>query len=410
VIDTNRHDEAEVLRESGRHLLDALESISEGFSLYNADDRLVLCNRRYRELLYPGIEETVVPGTSFERIIRAAAERGLIVDAIGHIDAWVEERLERHCNPRGPYLQRRSNGRWIQINERKTADGGTVTVYSDVTALKRSEAELADLVHKLQAARDQAMQASRAKSYFLANMTHELRTPLNAILGIADTLAEQARERDQQDTAEALLRIARAAKHLLDLIIGILDLSRIDAGRLALRTEDFDIAALVRDLAVAARSLAEKNGNRLLVSCPEGIGCMHADQGRVRQVLLNLLHNACKFTENGEVAFTVARGRPEGAERLEFRVADTGIGIAPDQMASLFGEFTQADVSPTRRYEGAGVGLAISRRLIRMMGGEITAESQLGHGSAFTVHLPARCEPRPRADFSLAREGSSAGK
>jgi adenylate cyclase len=401
VIDTNGHDEAEVLRASERHLIEALESISEGFSLYNADDRLVLCNRRYRELLYPGIEETVVPGTSFEQIARAAAERGLIADAIGRVDAWVDDRLRRHCNPSGPHLQRRSNGRWIQINERKTADGGTVTVYSDVTALKRSEAELADLVHKLQAARDQGMQASRAKSYFLANMTHELRTPLNAILGIAELLAEQARERDQQDTAEALLRIARAAKHLLDLIIGILDLSRIDAGRLALHTEDFDIEALVRDLAAAARSLAEKNGNRLSVSCPEGIGCMHADQGRIRQVLLSLLHNACKFTENGEVTLAVARGRPDGGERLEFQVTDTGIGIAAEQMASLFGEFTQADASSTRRYGGAGVGLAISRRLVRMMGGEITAESRPGHGSAFTVHLPARCERKPGADFSI---------
>jgi adenylate cyclase len=401
VIDTNGHDEAEVLRASERHLIEALESISEGFSLYNADDRLVLCNRRYRELLYPGIEETVVPGTSFERIVRAAAERGLIADAIGRVDAWVDDRLKHHRNPSGPYLQRRSNGCWIQVNERKTAEGGTVTVYSDVTALKRSEAELADLVHKLQAARDQGMQASRAKGYFLANMTHELRTPLNAILGIADTLAEQARERDQQDTAEALLRIARAAKHLLDLIIGVLDLSRIDAGTLALHTDDFDIAALVRDLAVAVRSLAEKNGNRLSVSCPEGIGRMHADQGRVRQVLLSLLHNACKFTENGEVALEVARGRPEGAERLEFRVTDSGIGIAPEKMASLFGEFTQADASSTRRYGGAGLGLAISRRLVRMMGGEITAESRSGHGSVFTVQLPARCEPKPGVDFSI---------
>jgi adenylate cyclase len=394
VTDSTRQDEADLLHQSERRLREALESISEGFSLYDADDRLVLCNRRYRELLYPGIEETVVPGTPFERIIRAAVERGLIVEAIGRVDTWVKERLERHRNPRGPHLQRRSNGRWIQINERKTADGGIVAVYSDVTALKRSEAELASLVHKLQAARDQVMEASRAKSYFLANMTHELRTPLNAILGIAEMLVEQTQERGQQDVAGPISRIATAGKHLLDLINGILDLTRIDAGGLALHAEDFDVAALVRNVAVAARPLAEKNGNRLSVSCPEEIGCMHADQGRIRKILLNLLHNACKFTENGEVALAATRGHGDGADRLEFRVTDTGIGIAPEQMAGLFGEFTQADASSTRKYGGTGLGLAISQRLVRIMGGEIRAESKPGRGSVFTVYLPTRCEPK----------------
>jgi signal transduction histidine kinase len=408
VTDSTRQDEADLLHQSERRLREALESISEGFSLYDAGDRLVLCNRRYRELLYPGIEETVVPGTPFERIIRAAVERGLIVEAIGRVDTWVKERLERHRNPRGPHLQRRSNGRWIQINERKTADGGIVAVYSDVTALKRSEAELASLVHKLQAARDQVMEASRAKSYFLANMTHELRTPLNAILGIAEMLVEQTQERGQQDVAGPISRIAAAGKHLLELINGILDLTRIDAGSLALHAEDFDIAALVRDVANAARPLAEKNGNRLSISCTEEIGGMHADQGRVRQVLLSLLHNACKFTENGEVSLAAARGRTDGVDWLEFRVTDSGIGIAPEQMAHLFGEFTQGDASSTRRYGGTGLGLAISQRLVRMMGGEITAESQPRRGSVFTVHLPARCEPMRGVALSIGEGGISA--
>jgi adenylate cyclase len=401
VIDRIGQEKVDVLHESERHLVEALESISEGFSLYDADDRLVLCNRRYRELLYPGKEEAIAPGTPFERIIRAAAERGLIDEAIGRVDAWVEERLERHHNPRGPHLQRRSNGRWIQVNERKTADGRMVAVYSDITALKRSEVELANLVHKLEAARDQAMEANRAKSYFLANMTHELRTPLNIILGIADMLAEQAREPGQQDLAEPVLRIATAGKHLLDLINGILDLTRIDAGSLALHAEDFDIAALVRDVVVASRPLAEKNGNRLSVSCPEEIGCMHADRSRVRQALLSLLHNACKFTENGEVALAAARGCADGVDRLEFRITDTGIGIAPERIMSLFGEFTQADASSTRKYGGTGLGLAISQRLVRMMGGEITAESEPGCGSVFTLRLPANCEPKPGVDSSI---------
>jgi signal transduction histidine kinase len=393
VIGTNETGEADLSQGSGRNLVEALESISEGFSLYDAQDRLVLCNRRYRELLYSGMEETIVPGTPFEQIIRTAVDRGLIIDAIGRVDAWVEKRLERHRNPRGPHLQRRSNGRWIQISERKTADGGTVAVYSDVTALKRSEAELASLVHELQAARDQAMEASRAKSHFLANMTHELRTPLNAILGIADTLAEQTQERDQRDVAEPILRIAAASRHLLELINGILDLTRIDAGGLALHAEDFDVAALVRDVVNATRPLAEKNGNRLSISCAEEIGSMHADQGRVRQVLFSVLHNACKFTENGDVSLAAARDRADGVDWLEFRITDSGIGIAPAQMAHLFDEFTQGDASPTRKYGGTGLGLAITQRLVRMMGGEIRAESQPGGGSIFTVRLPTRNEP-----------------
>ncbi|RWJ04881.1 MAG: hypothetical protein EOR25_30000 [Mesorhizobium sp.] len=403
VID--ERDEVEALSPSEQRLIEALESISEGFSLYDADDRLVLCNRRYRELLYPGIEDTVVSGTPFEQIIRGAAERGLIADAIGRVDAWVEERLERHRKPSDPHMQRRSHGRWIQVSEYKTADGGTVAVYTDVTALKRNEAVLADLVKELGAAHDQAMAASRAKSYFLANMTHELRTPLNAILGIADTLAEQARDRGDQDATEPLLRITTAGKGLLDLINGILDLSRVDAGSLVLHPEDFDVAALVRDVAVACRPLAEKNGNRLSVSCAEEIGCMHADQGRVRQVLRSLLDNACKFTENGVVALVVTRSSADGVDWLRFQVTDTGIGMTPEQMASVFGEFTQADASSTRRYGGTGLGLAISQRLVRMMGGEIRADSQAGHGSIFTVRLPDTCEPVP-AKEGLTRTSS----
>jgi signal transduction histidine kinase len=402
--------EGKALRPGGRQLLEALESISEGFSIYDADDRLVLCNRRYRELLYPGIEDTVVPGMPFEEIIRGAAERGLIADAIDRVDAWIEERLEHHRKPGGPHLQRRSHDRWIQVSEYKTANGGTVAVYADVTPLKRSEAVLADLVRELETARDQAMEASRAKSYFLANMTHELRTPLNAILGIADTLAEQVRDRGDQDIAEPLLRIATAGKHLLDLINSILDLSRIDAGSLVLHAEDFDVAGLVRDIAVALRPLAEKNGNRFSVSCPEEIGCMRADQRRVRQVLHSLLCNACKFTENGAVALVVSRSPAEGGDWLKFQVTDTGIGMTPEQMSGLFSEFTQADASSTRRYGGTGLGLAISQRLVWMMGGEIRAESQAGHGSIFTVRLPARCERRPEPELAIGKGGHAADK
>jgi signal transduction histidine kinase/CheY-like chemotaxis protein len=231
--------------------------------------------------------------------------------------------------------------------------------------------------------------ASRHKSQFLANMSHELRTPLNAIIGVTEMLLEDARTFGQEEQIEPHERILRAGKHLLALINDILDLSKIEAGRMELHLESFAIAPLVEDVVTTIRPLAEKNGNQVVLDCPADLGTMRADAMRVRQALLNLGSNAGKFTERGRVTVAVARRRDDGRGWITFAVSDTGIGMTAEQMAKLFEEFTQADASTTRKYGGTGLGLAISRRFCRMMGGDITVESTLGAGSTFTIRLPA---------------------
>jgi signal transduction histidine kinase/CheY-like chemotaxis protein len=231
--------------------------------------------------------------------------------------------------------------------------------------------------------------ASRHKSQFLANMSHELRTPMNAIIGVSEMLLEDARDLGRQDEIEPLDRVLRAGRHLLALINDILDLSKIEAGKMDLHIESFTVAPLVEDVATTVRSLVEKNGNQLTVDCPPGLGTMRADATRVRQALLNLASNAGKFTEQGAIRITATRGPEAGADWIRIDVADTGIGMTPEQVAKLFQDFTQADTSTTRKYGGTGLGLAISRRFCRMMGGDITVTSEPGRGSTFTIRLPA---------------------
>jgi signal transduction histidine kinase/HAMP domain-containing protein len=374
------------IREARRRLTDAIESISEGFSLYDAEHRLVLCNSVYRDLLFPGLEDAIVPGTPFETIVRRAAEKGLVRDAEGRIDDWVAERVARHRHPRGPHVLQRGDGSWIRINERQTEDGGTVAVYTDITELMRRE-------EQLEQARDTAQQATEAKSRYLASMSHELRTPLNAIIGYSEMLQEEAHDQKAEGFVPDLQRINAAGKHLLELINTVLDLSKIEAGKMDLYLESFEVATLVRDVAAVIEPLAQKNQNRLEVDCAPDAGAMRADVTKVRQALFNLLSNSCKFTERGVVSVTVTREGADG-DAILFAVRDTGIGMTPGQMARLFEEFTQADATTTRRYGGTGLGLALSRRLCRMMGGDITVTSEPGHGSTFTIWLPAEVRPQ----------------
>jgi signal transduction histidine kinase len=329
----NLENEAKSLREikeARTRLTEAIETISEGFSLYDAEDNLIVCNNRYKNL-FASHADVMEPGTPFQTIIRTAVERGLIV----HDDdeAWLAERLAMHKAASSTHVQHRSDGRWVHVNERRTANGGVVATYADITELKQREAELAGLVHELEVARDAAQEASRTKSSFLANMSHELRTPLNAIIGVTEMLQEDAREFNRADEIEPLDRVQRAARHLLALINDILDLSKIEAGKMDLVLERFPVATLIGDVVNTVESIASKNGNRIVVDCPDGIGSIYADQIRVRQALMNLVSNASKFTSNGTVTVSAVLRRAVGGDRVEFAITDTGIGMSPDQLA-----------------------------------------------------------------------------
>jgi signal transduction histidine kinase len=230
--------------------------------------------------------------------------------------------------------------------------------------------------------------ASQHKSQFLANMSHELRTPLNAIIGLTDILVNNAPRFGTEKALEPLRRVHRAGTHLLALINDILDLSKIEAGRMELNLENFLLAPVIEDVAKTIEPMAAKNGNRLVIDCPTDLGKIHADQTRVRQSLLNLASNANKFTEKGSVTIAAHRRHENGRDWITLAVTDTGIGMTPEQIGKLFQEFSQASSSTASKYGGTGLGLVISRRFCQMMGGDITVESEVGRGSTFTVRLP----------------------
>ena len=241
-------------------------------------------------------------------------------------------------------------------------------------------------------AKDAAETANRSKSAFLANMSHELRTPLNAIIGYSEMLEEDAQASGDSSFVSDLQKIRSAGKHLLGLINDVLDLSKVEAGKMRLFLETFDVSTVVDEVASTAMPLMEKNGNRFRVHCANNVGQLREDITKVRQVLLNLLSNASKFTEKGTVTLEVTREEDLAGTWVVFRVSDTGIGMTPAQLGKLFQAFTQADGSTQRKYGGTGLGLALSRKFCVMMGGDINAKSEPGKGSVFTMRLPGDVE------------------
>ncbi len=258
-------------------------------------------------------------------------------------------------------------------------------------------------------ARDAAESANRTKSTFLANMSHELRTPMNAIIGYSEILIEEAEDSGMDSLTPDLNKIRAAGKHLLSLINDVLDLSKIEAGKMSLFVEPVKINEMIRDVVSTIQPLIEKNGNKLDIRCPEDAGSMRADLTKIRQTLFNLLSNAAKFTEKGRITLAVERVPSDSGERIQFVVSDTGIGMTQEQMGRLFQAFSQADASTTRKFGGTGLGLVISRKFCQMMGGDITVESTYGTGTSFTVDLPVNAqESAPGSNESAPGPGAAA--
>ena len=576
--------------QASERFIDAINTIPEGFALYDSDDRLVLANETYRKMLHPGHEYLVKPGMTFEEVVRKALSLNVISDAVGREEEWLKQRLLRHFNPEGTQMQSRTSGGWIKISERKTRDNGTVAIYSDVTDLKAVEAHNAELAQipeenpnpvmcinsdgkllfankasdpmlaamglkvgagvteewmarvkqglqenkrqdfechaggmvytlllwpvpdakhvnlygrdvtqlkqvekrmrelsripeenpnpvlrisdqgeltyankasspliealqlqvgdrvgmgwrnrvakglhedqrqdfeyeaggliyalllwpvseggyaniygrdittqkrvesELRVAKNVAETANKTKSTFLANMSHELRTPLNAIIGYSELMLEEAIDENDETTMSDLRKIQSAGKHLLALINDILDLSKIEAGKMEFNLESFDVFNMIKDVEITAQPLAEMNNNTLEILCPQDVGEMVCDLTKVRQALLNLLSNACKFTESAKITLSVVRSSE--TDQMEFAVTDQGIGMSPEQVGKVFEAFTQADSSTTRNYGGTGLGLSITKVFCEQLGGDIHCDSTLGDGSTFTIRLPSMC-------------------
>ncbi|MEG5034293.1 ATP-binding protein [Microcoleus sp. AT3-D2] len=313
-----------------------------------------------------------------------ALEERTFADSLANLVALAIEGFERQ---RAQEALSKAKAQLEMTVDQRTAQLTTANklLRIEIAERKRAEIALQEALHKAEA-------ASRAKSTFLANMSHELRTPLNAIIGYSEMLQEEARESGLEEIIPDTQKIYNAGKHLLTLINDILDLSKIEAGRMELYLEKFDLSNLIEEVVATLHPLVEKNHNQLQVSCSENLGVMYADLTKVRQILFNLLSNALKFTEGGTVLLSANREPAGDSDWVYLQVSDTGIGMSAEQQQGLFQPFIQGDASTTRKYGGTGLGLAISRLFCQMMGGDITVESQLDVGSTFTVHLKAKVD------------------
>ena len=407
--DVTREWHAEARAEHSRRVLEeAVEAMSEGFALFDPEDRLVMCNTKFVQQ-NPKIAGALTSGTTYAEILRAIAESGIAPEAEGRIDDWIAERITRARQSRTTTERLMPNGTWLGVTNYHTDDGSRVILYTDITEIKEHEIalkqrvaelqesqtilrkqrqELAELAETLEAARDQAERANRAKSAFLATMSHELRTPLNAIIGFSEIIRDHALKMDSESRyAEYAVDIFDSGRNLLDLINDILDVSRLDSGRMELNCNPFSVGYSVRGVAEAMRPDITAAGLDLVIDIPEDLPDFDADERRIKQIMMKLLSNAIKFTKRGgQVTVRVALMT---SGDLSILVSDTGIGIAPADIPRAIESFQQIDSELNRKYSGSGLGLPLSKAMIELHGGTLNIESVLGEGTTITVILPA---------------------
>ncbi len=375
---------------SKTHLDNILHGMLDGLVVVGADGRIQTANRATRNLL--GYEESELLGQPVYAFFRTPA----LADAT-ETDNQPREGTARTKNGDNlPVLLSVSS-----LRERSAGGASTVWVFRDITRLKQTQ-------NALVAAMQDAERANHAKSQFLANMSHELRTPLNAIIGYSEMLVDEVRDSGQDEMTGDLDRIRVAGRHLLALIDDVLDLSKIEAGKMEVKREEFLLQAVVDDVVATLRPMVSGRGNSLTVDCPANLAPMDSDQIKVRQILSNVLSNAAKFTENGSIHLSVRAESDDDGDWIAIDIADTGIGMTEDQLERVFKEFLQADNSTTRQYGGTGLGLTISHKMANKLGGDISAVSTPGEGSVFSIRLPVRMAERTTATAKLSGQVAAA--
>ena len=373
--------------ETNRRLTEALDYIPATMSLWDKEDKLIHANQKLHSV-WEKFGVTINEGQSRNEMgDQMLSKNAIVFNDQTSKEIWlanhkaVEKSTEeqKSDNEQVRYTEL-ADGNIYSFTDTRLTDGSSMSMGVDVTELKNREKDL-------QLAKEAADEANEAKSQFLANMSHELRTPLNAVIGLTEMLKEDAEDDSLDDYLEPLDRIHNASRHLLTLINDVLDLSKIEAGKIELYFETFIVSDIMRDIIATSEPLAQKNNNELILENNLDFDSMHSDQTRVRQIVLNLVSNACKFTENGQVTITLnSRSRKE-KQILDIVVADTGIGMSKEQVTKLFQAFTQADSSTTRKYGGTGLGLIITKHLSRIMGGDVEVSSAEGEGTTFIASI-----------------------
>jgi signal transduction histidine kinase/response regulator RpfG family c-di-GMP phosphodiesterase len=366
----------------------AIDALPDAFILFDREERLLTYNQRYRDM-FPKSAPVAIPGTKFEDILRHGLSVSPLPAEAGDPETWLTARMRQFREARGATETKMPNGRWIRESDHVTPDGGRVGLRIDITQLREQQVAL-------DSARKAAEAANRAKSAFLANMSHEIRTPMNGVVGMAELLCDTSLTEEQRLFAET---IRSSGEALLVIINDILDYSKLEAERMTIHPEPFDLERTIHEVTMLLQPRARAKGIDLMIDFDMFLPTRYiGDPGRLRQVLTNLIGNAVKFTEAGHVLTRVVGMETEdGRQQLHVTVEDTGIGIAPEHLDHVFGEFNQVEDERNRKYEGTGLGLAITRRLIERMEGAVWVDSEMGKGSSFgfrvTLPLAEGAEP-----------------